>query len=60
MARIIGQGDADGLRKVEKDVLIMKKVKKRSFEICGNEVKGTSTCIFLLVLICKVIHMSLA
>jgi len=41
MSRIIGRGDEEGLRKVEKDVLIMKKVKKRGFETCSKEVKGS-------------------
>ena len=40
MARIIGKGDEEGLRKVEKDVLIMKKVKEKAFVLCNDLVKG--------------------
>lgn len=43
MSRIIGRGDEEGLRKVEKDVLIMKKVKARGFELCRDVVKGAYT-----------------
>lgn len=40
MASIIGQGDNEGLRKVEKDVLITKKVKHKALELCTDLVKG--------------------
>lgn len=41
MASIVGKGDAEGLRKVEKDVLITKKVKHKAMENCSDLVKGT-------------------
>lgn len=40
MASIVGKGDSEGLRKVEKDVLITKKVKHKAMELCNDLVKG--------------------
>lgn len=40
MATIVGRGDDEGLRKVEKDVLISKKMKEKAMELCGSFVKG--------------------
>ncbi len=41
MPHIVSKGDEEGLRKVEKDVVIMKRVKEKGFEICADVVKGT-------------------
>lgn len=41
MASIVSKGDAEGLRKVEKDVLITKKVKEKAMELCSDFVKGS-------------------
>ena len=40
MASVIGKGDNEGLRKVEKDVLITKKVREKAMELCNDLVKG--------------------
>lgn len=40
MSSMIGQGDSEGLRRVEKDVLITKKVKDKAMKLCGDFVKG--------------------
>ncbi len=37
---IVGKGDSEGLRKVEKDVLISKKMKEKAMNLCGSYVKG--------------------
>ena len=36
----VGTGDREGLRKVEKDVVIRKKVKNKAFGMCADLVKG--------------------
>lgn len=43
MASVVGKGDKDGLRKVEKDVLITKKMKLKAMDLCGDFVKGKNT-----------------
>jgi len=37
---VVGKGDSDGLRKVEKDVLITKKVKEKAMKLCASAVQG--------------------
>jgi hypothetical protein len=38
---VIGKGDEEGLRHVEKDVLIPKKMKAKAMKLCHDTVKGT-------------------
>lgn len=38
---VIGKGDEEGLRHVEKDVLIPKKMKAKAMKLCEKHVKGT-------------------
>lgn len=40
--KIVGTGDSEGLRRVEKDVLISKKMKEKAMELCSSYVKGNS------------------
>ena len=37
---VIGKGDEEGLRHVEKDVLIPKKMKAKVMKLCHDTVKG--------------------
>lgn len=37
---VIGKGDEEGLRHVEKDVLIPKKMKAKAMKLCQDYVKG--------------------
>ena len=37
---VIGKGDEEGLRHVEKDVLIPKKMKAKAMKLCRDYVKG--------------------
>lgn len=39
---MVSRGDGERLRKVEKDVLITKKVKHKAMELCSELVKGSS------------------
>ena len=39
---MVGTRDSEGLRRVEKDVLISKKVKEKAMKLCGNYVQGTT------------------
>jgi hypothetical protein len=50
MASIIGKGDGEGLRRVEKDVLITKKVKHKAMEKCADLVKGAHYFVPCIVL----------
>lgn len=43
MASFVGKGDEEGLRKVEKDVLITKKVKYKAMDLCSDIIKGIFT-----------------
>lgn len=40
MASFVGKGDEEGLRKVEKDVLITKKMKYKAMDLCSGIIKG--------------------
>ena len=40
MMSVISQGDEEGLRHVEKDVLIPKKMKAKAMKLCQDYVKG--------------------
>lgn len=40
MMSVIGKGDEEGLRHVEKDVLIPKKMKAKAMKLCHDTVKG--------------------
>lgn len=37
---VLGKGDEEGLRHVEKDVLIPKKMKAKAMKLCERYVKG--------------------
>ena len=41
---VLGKGDVDGLRHVEKDVLIPKKMKAKAMILCADYVKGELSC----------------
>ena len=43
MATFVSKGDEEGLRKVEKDVLITKKVKYKAMDLCSDVIKGIHT-----------------
>lgn len=45
MASVVGKGDSEGLRKVEKDVLITKKVKEKAMKRCDNFIQGKPKCL---------------
>ena len=38
---VLGKGDEEGLRHVERDVLIPKKMKAKAMKLCEKYVKGT-------------------
>ena len=40
---VLGKGDEEGLRNVEKDVLIPKKMKAKAMKLCEEFVKGVYT-----------------
>lgn len=44
-ASVVGKGDEEGLRHVEKDVLIPKKMKAKAMKLCEKSVKGTKRVI---------------
>lgn len=45
---VIGKGDEEGLRHVEKDVVIPKKMKAKAMKLCEKHVKGTNTLTYLV------------
>lgn len=48
---VIGKGDEEGLRHVEKDVLIPKKMKAKAMKLCQDYVKGKYSLQILILMI---------
>ena len=49
---VIGKGDEEGLRHVEKDVLIPKKMKAKAMKLCHDTVKGIKIILQNLLKLC--------